>query len=275
MRATIDGWRLAPIVESGVVNSGAKRIAKVPRLPVWNGNPYCEPGSVLYYPGYPGTGATIRDFSGQGNHGTIVGATWKKNAQGLWYIEHDGSASYIDTGATFQSTFRGSFTLKIWVRLDDGQSGLQFLLGSLNAAGQDKVSFYINATGNLLATYAANNNSIATETNSSIFSNGQETWHQCIAVYDSTVGGVGGIVLYFDGALQALDAVNNGDTSGITFDDFRIVDNLYIGARNNNGVADLDALTGDTALWQIVEGAWTAEQCINSFNRVKHLLGVS
>jgi len=93
MRATIDGWRLAPSVGDGAVHSGAKPTIKVARSPqiVHNGNPYCEPGCVLYLPGYPGTGATIRDFSGYGNHGTITGATWVRLSSGLWVQNHDGS----------------------------------------------------------------------------------------------------------------------------------------------------------------------------------------
>ncbi|KKK77854.1 hypothetical protein LCGC14_2849430, partial [marine sediment metagenome] len=33
---------------------------------------------------------TIRDRSGQGNHGTINDATWARTGQGLWYLVLDG-----------------------------------------------------------------------------------------------------------------------------------------------------------------------------------------
>ena len=56
-------------------------------------------GTVLYMPGLPQGGGVIHDRSPYGNHGTIDGPTWDRNAQGLWYLDHDGTDDYVDCGS--------------------------------------------------------------------------------------------------------------------------------------------------------------------------------
>jgi len=52
----------------------------------------------------------------------------------------------------------------------------------------------------------------------------------------------------------ALDAVNNGDMSGVTMGNYTNTRGLYLGARNNNGVADrlFDGLIGDFMMYSKV-----------------------
>lgn len=69
--------------------------------------------SVLYLPGYPPLGATIRDFSGQGNHGTITGATWTRLPSGLWVLDFDGNDDYVGCGAV---TTLGERTFEFWLK---------------------------------------------------------------------------------------------------------------------------------------------------------------
>ena len=47
-------------------------------------------GLVAEYLFYEGSGDTLHDTSGNGNHGTIYGATWKQEANGKWCLEFDG-----------------------------------------------------------------------------------------------------------------------------------------------------------------------------------------
>lgn len=56
-------------------------------------------GSVLWLPGYPPLGSTIRDFSGNNNHGTITGATWSRLPSGLWVLNFDGADDIINCGS--------------------------------------------------------------------------------------------------------------------------------------------------------------------------------
>jgi len=86
MRATIDGWRLAPYVGVGTIHSGEKPTYKgsVPPLGVFDGNPYGDGYTYLNPTFYPGAGATLYDFSRYGSHGAITTATWYRNTNGRW-----------------------------------------------------------------------------------------------------------------------------------------------------------------------------------------------
>ena len=42
--------------------------------------------SVYYCPGLEGGGTTLWDYSNNGNHGTITGATWVRLPSGLWSL---------------------------------------------------------------------------------------------------------------------------------------------------------------------------------------------
>ncbi len=75
-----------------------------------------DANTVLWLPGQDDAySATIRDRSGKGNNGSITGATWKRNSQGLWYLHFDGTDDDVDipiaaalTAGTFVAWFRSS-----------------------------------------------------------------------------------------------------------------------------------------------------------------------
>jgi len=117
MRVTVDGMRLAQDWDIGAVSSGLKPSVKVPLSPrvIWNGNPFCEPGCVLYLPGYPGSGSSIKDFSGSGNHGTISGATWVRLPSGLWCLSFDGVDDYVNLGNPISLQITGKeIAVELW-----------------------------------------------------------------------------------------------------------------------------------------------------------------
>ena len=66
--------------------------------------------AVLYLPALPEglSQATIPDYSGNGNHGTIAGATWTRLNSGLWVLSYDG----IDD--VTQITHSASINLTTW-----------------------------------------------------------------------------------------------------------------------------------------------------------------
>ena len=102
-------------------------------------------------------------------------------------------------------------------------------------AGPNKCYVYINTTGELITTYAAGGNAASFETNDAL-SNGQQEWQQLVLVADDSIAGVGGLIIYLDGVLQADNGGSVGDTSGVTFTDYVNANQMYIGARNNNSV---------------------------------------
>jgi hypothetical protein len=101
---------------------------------------------VMWLPGQddaPST--TIRDRSGYGNHGTITGATWNKNSQGVSYLSFNGSSDFINCGTSSTLNIAKSGAFVAWVKrnsdLNDHEpiigNGSQWNLGIQLAIGSD------------------------------------------------------------------------------------------------------------------------------------------
>jgi len=146
MRAVVDGWRLPQNwQETGWVYNGLThdKIATRP-MTAWNGNPYCDPGAVLYLPGYPGTGATIRDFSGQGNHGTITDAQWRRLASGLWYLYFDGTDDNVNVGTGASLNISNNLTIACWFNADNIVGTKALVAKMTNAVGANVYNLSIS-----------------------------------------------------------------------------------------------------------------------------------
>ncbi len=75
----------------------------------------------------------------------------------------DGINDYIDTGNTFQSTFRDSFSVSAWIKLTDGQPSVEnvifgargssgrFYFRILTGSGSGKLNVYLNTGSGVLA----------------------------------------------------------------------------------------------------------------------------
>ncbi len=112
----------------------------------WNGHRFPPPPAdcVLYLPGYPAQGSTIQDFSGQGNNGTITGATWKRLPSGLWYLDFDGNDDYITLGSASVLNFTsGDFSILAWINIDSTGNSQQHIFGR-GLDTTDGYSFWIN-----------------------------------------------------------------------------------------------------------------------------------
>ncbi len=70
---------------------------------------------VLHLTGYPPGGATITDFSGQGNHGTITGATWVRLPSGLWVLSFDGD-DYVGCGNAVNLQITNNLGIEVWFK---------------------------------------------------------------------------------------------------------------------------------------------------------------
>ncbi|MFC2001798.1 LamG domain-containing protein [Chloroflexota bacterium] len=186
-----------------------------------------ESGCALALTGLPGGGSKIYDRSPYGNHGAITGATWTRLPSGLWVLAYDGNDDKVDTGTSFQSTFRDSFSIEFWIRPADGHPSLEEIpCGSRNASGEDQIFFSIQTGGSLFFNYRSNGNDVQPDTVSAVFFDGQETWHQIVATMSS-----GGYArLYFDAVEKA-----SASMSGVVMADWTSVDNFYIGGRNSAG----------------------------------------
>lgn len=101
--------------------------------------------SPLYNPGATiDGGSKIYDRSGYGNHGTITGATWERNNQGLYEPLYDGaddSVTLDDAGAGSSLNFTTEdFTIRCWLTMtnlptDDASSNTIAIRGTFNQDG--------------------------------------------------------------------------------------------------------------------------------------------
>lgn len=218
----------------------------------------------------------LEDTSRFGNDGAFLSAgnpDWIQLPSGFWVMDFDGS-DYVDLGSTFQSLGRTSHSWEVWVKPDDGQpAGEEDFIGNQKAGNTEIWILSLTTAGKIQFQLRANNNDARALTNAAVFSDGQAPWTQIIPVADSTIGGVGGLVIYANGEVQALDAGINGDTSGITFADFTPADNLYIGAKNNNGT-DQFHLNGLMVSIRFIQYAVSAEEAAARFQANRHWFGV-
>lgn len=107
--------------------------------------------TVLWLPGQDDAySATIRDRSGNGNDGTITGATWAKTGRGLWYLSLDGEDDFVNIGATLIPA-SADFTLGSWVNLADYDKNYT-VFSQWSSGTSGRFLFYvISPGGNLVA----------------------------------------------------------------------------------------------------------------------------
>ena len=73
-----------------------------------------------------GSGPTAGDVSGEGNNGTLAGATWTPSGKNGGALSFNGSSGYVDLDNPVDLQLTGSMTLSAWVNAssspaDDGQ----------------------------------------------------------------------------------------------------------------------------------------------------------
>jgi len=234
------------------------------------------------------TGAGAQDFEGYIDELRFTKATalWTSNftpparrdtlsiSDGMMYngtcAEFDGTNDYVDTGSTFQSTFRNSFSFSTWVRSNDGQeAGLPKLMGMRNSTYQDWIHVGFDV-GKLEMYYASNNSGKYGETASAVLGAGVTAWHHVVAVADE---GAAQMYLYFDGVLQTLGAGSvDGDLTGIDFSLFTTTDNLYLAARNKFSSTSEENLNGSMADARLYNCALSAAQVKEIYDNSKVII---
>ena len=171
------------------------------------------------------------------------------------------SSDYINTNTGFQSVFQSSFSISTWVRLDDGiPSNNQMLFGNQSAAPVSRVLIFLDTAGALTFGYFSNGIQARAEIDQN-FANGDTGWFHYTAVVEPT-----GITIYKDGLVQTLDATDDGDMSAVTMGDYGTDIDCYIGARNNDGIPDLN-IAGNIADFRIYDSALSASDVTKIYNR--------
>ncbi|MCP4357977.1 MAG: LamG domain-containing protein [Chloroflexi bacterium] len=144
-------------------------------------------------------------------------------------LTFDGLDDYIDLKDPFEWVFQDSFSISLWVKLDDARPPtIQRLLGSRDAA-ENKIDLQVRTNGVIRFVYQANTNIVSTSMTA--FSDGAHPWKHMVIVADATVSGAGGIRLY-----NNMVQDGSGDTSSVVFADFSLLtQNIFLGARNADG----------------------------------------
>lgn len=170
-------------------------------------------------------------------------------------LDFDGTNDYIDTGQTFQSTFRNSFSIAFWCKPDDGQPAALDLV-----CGAHQGSYYVyprfGTNGVIGISYRDGTTTVLAQTASACFSNGAESWRHVAFVVDNDRKQID---IYFDGAKKALDSTYSGSLAGVDMSKYTSTSNFYIGALNSAGTAS-DFYAGGIYGFRLYNRAISAEE---------------
>ena len=183
----------------------------------------------------------------------------------LYSISLDGTGDFMDTGDTFQSTFRDSFSISFWVKLTDGvTSSHQILFGTKNADSTDGINFANRAnTGLLYFKLEANNDFVIQQSDAAVFTNGQDDWKHIVVTVTHSGSGNTTCALYVHGSVIA--STESSTLLENNQDDYTTDINPYVGAYNSNGSAG-SFVTGNfdqVAIWDVALDADAVDAIYN------------
>ncbi len=219
---------------------------------------------VLHACGFPPLGSTLKDFSGQGNDGTITGASRIRLPSGLPAIAFDGTDDKVDFGNDSSLALDGEGGMEFWARLPIWNVGSEMRLLGNNLAPSTNDTIYISVhnTVGLHFRYGGTgqaNNLAIYDSPSDSWAN--DSWHHIIASWSNS-GGTTTLNIFADGALY-----KTGTCSLI----------ISYGS-NPTWVAGLMGggydLLGDLALQKMLAVAPTLADATKRFKQERHLFGV-
>ena len=110
-----------------------------------------EPGLVAHWDFDAGKGDVLHDRSGNGNHGTIHGATWVKSGSG-YALKFDGEDDYVNCGTDPSLDITGPITLQAFFQPSAVNRGEPGIVGkffeSYAISYYGTAHFYISSGGN-------------------------------------------------------------------------------------------------------------------------------
>ena len=182
-----------------------------------------------------------------------------------------GTDEYLDTGATFNSTFQGDHSISVWVKPTDGQpSTTNILCGSKNSSQEDFMYLGILNTGKVRYYFEANDEDDLIDSGSAVFTDGQNDWTHLVITAKKDASSSNGFKLYVNGVLNT--EANSNAISDSYWGQFTTDQNLSIGAYNNNGTDSLHYTGGmsDFAIYNKVLSANEVKQIYNGREPFNH-----
>jgi len=228
--------------------------------------------------------AIIRDRSGNGNDGTITGATWARTGKGHWYLSYDGVDDYIQIGdnTTFKWMHGGidaanfKVTTKFWLALPTPEPDTMYGLVCTCISSSGNTGYYLGYDDRFsqgltrtfrlfIPTGVAGQPVVTAVTNDSAVANDSK-WHHVVVTYDQSLANTNAL-FYVDGVLLG---TRTQDKTAFTPSSGNSSNELHIGT--NGGETD------DSMCWMslhtIVEVIWSAAQVARNYNQERHLFGV-
>jgi len=215
---------------------------------------------VLYLEGQQDAySSTIKDLSGNGNDGTITGATWERRPSGLWGLDFDGEDDRVDCGADNSLNFTTTdFTLMAWVK----ETGVVtdntiFSRGAYNASGYWWLLDHVNQWVTF-GTHQAGASQRSYSTANAIVE-GQDTFLSVTKIGT----GVGSVKLFQNG-------IDHTDTQGDHADPLTSAKTPYLGMYSEGGYV----MDGLIYLFRAFARGFSPAEILSVFNQERHLFGV-
>ena len=164
---------------------------------------------IGYWPLDATNGTVAVDASGNGNNGTVYGATWNPNGKVNGCLTFNGVNNYVQITNPVSNDFSIVFWVKTTQTGGTGQwyNGAGLVDGTYPGGAND---FGTALVGNKLAFGVGNPDTTILST--SPINDGN--WHQCVA---TRVQSTGVISLYVDGTLQATGTGNTNTLNASAF----------------------------------------------------------
>lgn len=217
---------------------------------------YYDPGLVA---GYPGTGTTLNDLSGNGLNGTMSNITWTDP-----YFTYNGTSSTVSIAdAAVLEPGSGDWTMEAWFRVTaTTTSGV--ILGKFDPGGlaQDvSYSIRLNTGRSLFAQYS--NGVFNSFVNSTAYTVDLDTWYQVVYVWTNV-------------AADTIETYINGELIGTVPHTFASIlntpSNLYIGSYNGGEFPQW--FDGSIGIVRLYNAALTSSQVLQNFNADRDRYGI-
>jgi len=205
---------------------------------------------------YPGSGTTWTDLSGNGNDGTISGATYSSNEGG--YLDFDGVNDYVDINSfTFNSS--SVYSVSFWFK-PSSNTTQQYLLDlrANNANNQASLIAYNQSGTSGKIHYTVYGASSPWDSAPTILS--LSTWYHITVIHNSSTNN---LKIYLNSTLD-LDSSFGTDLTVSSAP-------LRIGARRNN---QTNPTNGSISQVAIYDRALTPSEVTQNYNALKGRYGL-
>ena len=228
-------------------------------------------GLVAEYLFYEGSGTVLHDTSGNGNHGTINGATWTKLSNGKWSLSLDGSDDYVSMpNNLINNMYSNNQNLPNYMTIEVLFKPLNDIWGVI---GVTNIAPFDNPTEYIPFIYSDSNHNIiiadwsghANIYNSDMHST--PTFYHIVEVLTHTPSNTEVLETYINGQFKASLAKNISAWPEVPYNYLGIA--YTGGVWNNNG---WQKLQGFIALVRIFNYALSSSEVSTLYNMAKQLI---